>query len=84
MLSSGALLAQGEFRGESARTPDECYALRRVLPAVRVRETMIIPLTPCGREQARTWRDLYNSEESWLDWALKQAGLPPRDQIFSA
>jgi hypothetical protein len=84
VLSSGALLAQGEFRGESVRTPDECYGLRRVLPAARVRETMIVPLTPRGREQANTWRELYNDEESWLDRALKQAGLPPRDQIFSA
>lgn len=37
-----------------------------------------------GREQAGIWHELYNAEESWLDWALKQAGLPPCDQIFSA
>jgi hypothetical protein len=40
--------------------------------------------TSWEREQAGIWRELYNAEESWLDWALKQAGLPPRDQIFSA
>jgi hypothetical protein len=82
MLSSGALLAQGEFRGESARTEDGCYGLRRLLPAARVRETMIVPVTPRGRGQARIWRELYNAEEQWLDWALHLAGLPQRDQIF--
>jgi hypothetical protein len=82
VLSSGSLLAQGEFYGESARTDDGCYGLRRVLPAVRVRETMIVPVTPSGRDQARIWRELYNAEEEWLDWALHLAGLPERDQIF--
>lgn len=82
VLSSGALLAQGAFYGESAPADDRCYGLRRVLPAARVRETMIVPVTPRGRDQARIWRDLYNAEEDWLDWALHQAGLPERDQIF--
>jgi len=82
ILSSGALLAQGEFYGESAPAEDACYGLRRVLPAVRVRETMIVPVTPRGRKQARIWRELYNAEDEWLDWALRLAGLPQRDQIF--
>jgi hypothetical protein len=81
-LKVRALLAQGEFYGESAAAKDGCYALRRVLPAVRVRETMIVPVTPSGRDQARTWRELYNAEEQWLDWALPLAGLPGREQIF--
>jgi len=82
VLSSGALLAQGEFYGESARTEDGFYGLRRLLPAARVRETMIVPVTPRGRGQARIWRELYNAEEEWLDWALHLARLPQRDQIF--
>lgn len=49
LLSSGVLLAQGEFYGESAPAEDRSYGLRRVLPAVRVRETMIVPVTPSGR-----------------------------------
>lgn len=81
-LSSGALLAQGEFYGESAPAEQECYGLRRILPAVRVRETMIVPVTPRGRDQASIWRELYNAEEDWLDWALRLAGLPEREQIF--
>jgi len=45
VLSSGALLAQGEFYGESAPAEEGCYGLRRLLPAARVRETMIVPVT---------------------------------------
>jgi len=82
VLSSGALLAQGEFHGESARAEGECYGLRRVLPAVRVRETMIVPVTLRGYDQVRIWRDMYNTEEYWLDWALRQAGLLECGQIF--
>jgi hypothetical protein len=76
ILSSGAGVAQGQFVGESARSVDDSYLLRRVLPAVRVRETMIVPVSAAGREQARTWVDLYNSEDSWLDWTLDRTGLP--------
>jgi hypothetical protein len=82
VLSSGALLAQGGFYGESARSEGECYGLRRVLPAVRVRETMIVPVTLHGCDQARIWRGMYNTEEYWLDWALHLAGLPERGEIF--
>lgn len=82
VLSSGAVTAQGEFYGESAPAQGGCYGLRRLLPAARVRETMIVPVTARGRDQARVWRELYNDEENWLDWALELAGLPRRDQIF--
>jgi hypothetical protein len=33
VLSRGALLAQGEFHGESVRTEDGCYGPRRLLPS---------------------------------------------------
>lgn len=83
VLSSGSLFAQGEFYDESVPASDGCSALQRVLPAVRVRETTIVPITVRGRDQARTWRDLYNNaEEDWFDRALHLAGLPQRDQIF--
>lgn len=75
--------SQGEFYGESAPAEHGCYGLRRLLPAVRVRESMIVPVTAHGRDQARVWRELYNDEENWLDWALDRAGLPRREQIFS-
>jgi hypothetical protein len=82
VLSSGAAFAQGEFYGESARTGNDCYGIRRLLPAARVRETMIIPVTQLGREQSIHWLEMYNNEGDWLDWALGSAGLPARDQIF--
>ncbi len=82
VLSNGAGFAQGEFHGESARTTQGCYGIRRVLPAARVRETMIIPVTPRGRSQATTWLRMYDAEEHWLDWALARAGIPTRHQIF--
>jgi hypothetical protein len=84
VLSNGAGLAQGEFHGESARTPNGCYGIRRLLPAARVRETMIIPVTSLGRDQASIWLGMYDAEEHWLDWALSRAGLPTRDQIFGS
>jgi hypothetical protein len=80
-LSSGAGVAQGQFVGESARSIGECYGLRRVLPAVRVRETMIVPVSAAGREQARLLVDLYGAEESWLDWALDRFGLPAWSEL---
>jgi hypothetical protein len=75
ILSSGACVAQGQFVGESARSIGESYGLRRVLPAVRVRETMIVPTNAVGRAEARLWVGLYDAEESWLDWALDRVGL---------
>jgi hypothetical protein len=82
VASSGACVAQGQFHGESARTPDHCYGFVRPLPGARVRETMIIPVSPGGRDEADLWAGLYNSEDSWLDWALGQARLPGCRQVF--
>jgi hypothetical protein len=82
VLTGGGVLAQGDFYGESARGVQDYYALRRVLPARRVRETMIVPVTARGCSQAGIWRELYNTEESWLDWALSRAGLRPCADIF--
>ena len=59
----------------------DSYGLRRVLPAMRVRETMIVPVSLVGREQARFWVDLYGAEESWLDWALDYFGLPAWSEL---
>ena len=36
VLSNGAGFAQGQFHGESARTSNGCYGIRRLLPAARV------------------------------------------------
>jgi len=52
-----------------------------VLPAVRVRETMVVPANAEGREQARSWVGLYDAEESWLDWGLDRVGLPAWSEL---
>jgi hypothetical protein len=82
VISSGACFAQGEFHGLSTRSADRCYGFVRPLPGHRVRETMIIPVTAPGRAEADMWAELYNSEDTWLDWALSRAGLPACREIF--
>jgi len=82
VISSGACFAQGQFPGLSTRTSNRCYGFVRPLPGHRVRETMIIPVTAAGRSEADIWAGLYNTEDTWLDWALGQAGLPACQQIF--
>ncbi|MCW2932151.1 MAG: hypothetical protein JWM19_3113 [Actinomycetia bacterium] len=82
VLSSGACVAQGRFPGLSTRTADRCYGFIRSLPGHRVRETMIIPATAAGRSEADIWAELYNTEDTWLDWGLSQVGLPACQQIF--
>jgi len=81
VLSSGLAVAQGEFFGESARSGPDCYGLRRVPPAVRVRESMILATSETGGQQARSWVDIYGPEDSWLDWALNRFHLPAWSQI---
>jgi len=51
-------------------------ALRCSLPGYCMRETIIIPRR--GRDvDARALAVLYEYEDTWLDWALQQAGHPP-------
>jgi len=82
VISSGACVAQGQFSGLSTRTADRCYGFVRPLPGYRVRQTIIIPLTTQGRGEADLWAELYNAEDSWLDWALAKAALPSCQQVF--
>jgi hypothetical protein len=83
ILSSGALLAQGEFDEEDVSLPDGLVGLRRLLTPSRVRETLIIP----GRGEAgaagERWRQMYAEEPQWLAWALDRLALPTPDAIFA-
>lgn len=45
----------GIFFFLEARSSGNSFGLRHVLPAVRVRETMIVPLSPELSDQARFW-----------------------------
>jgi hypothetical protein len=82
ILSNGDGLARGAVIGESAWATADCYGLRRVLPAARAQETMIIATSATGSQQARSWVELYGSEQSWLDWALDQFQLPSSSEIW--
>lgn len=81
VLSSGPAMAQGEFRGESARVAGGGFALRRLLPAGRVRETIIVPVR--DDPVVDLWRELYDAEPAWLDWALTRTGLSPSADILT-
>jgi len=56
-----------------------CLAVRCPLPGNRLRETLIIPRPGSvgAAQDARRFAEWYGQEETWLDWALQAAGLPP-------
>lgn len=83
VLSCGPAMAQGDFVGESTRVADGGFALRRVFPPFRVRETVVIPLGPEHASEAMTWVELYDGEPGWLDWALGAVGLPSASDVLS-
>ena len=85
VIGSGSAQRQSEFANEDVTSPDGAYALRRVITPLRVRETLIITAEVAnGDTQPTKWRDLYASEPAWLDWALRQLGLPSASDIFAS
>ncbi|HET7121862.1 MAG TPA: hypothetical protein VFI17_11530 [Solirubrobacterales bacterium] len=82
-LSSGALLAQGEFVDEDQTSAQGTAATRRVIPPLRVRETFVVPVvdSPAPGHIA-AWRAFYELEPSWLDWALARFDLPRASELF--
>jgi len=83
VISCGALLAQGTFADEQVTAGHGLIGIRRNLPFVRVRETLIIPTDNSGGSPAETWSHLYADEPAWLEWALDQAGLPSLEAILA-
>jgi hypothetical protein len=79
VLSSGAVFAQGRFANEEIKV-DGVLALRRLLPQLRVRETIIVPLR--RSPAANLLAALYGEEPGWLDWALADLDLPSTAEIF--
>ena len=82
VLTSGSCWAP-KLIGRSYRSASGSYALERPLPLARGRATFIIPLQEGFQQGITLWRDLYDDEASWLDWALAQAGLPSIAAITS-
>ena len=82
VLTSGSCWAP-RLVGRSCCTASGSYGLERPLPLARGRATFIVPLQENARIGTTLWRDLYNDEAAWLDWALGQAGLPSTGKIAS-
>jgi hypothetical protein len=83
VISSGACQAQGIFREESCRGAKGEVGLRRLIPPMRVRETVVVPLCADDQPSAEMWIELYDSEPDWLDWALSENDLGKRSDIFA-
>jgi hypothetical protein len=78
VVSDGATVINVGAQDETLEAPGGVRAIRRRLDRLRVRETIVVPL----REDVGAvsgWCSLYESEPSWLSWALKKVGLiyPP-------
>ncbi len=75
VVSSGPLISPRAQAQEYAG-PGGIFGLRRGIDALRVRETVVVPLSPQGVRQAEMWRDLSDAEPPWLENALRAASLP--------
>jgi hypothetical protein len=84
VISSSSGWTQGTVLDEDSEHPDGGYAIRRHLPPMMGRETLVVPLNQDTQtiSQARIWPDLYGSEPDWLDYALAKFALPTVAQIF--
>jgi hypothetical protein len=74
VLSSGALLAQGQFSNQTHKGPSGSVALRRLIAPSRVRETLVVPLTDSAANTVPVWHELYDAEPAWLASALSTLG----------
>lgn len=80
VLTSGSCWAP-RLVGCSSRTTAGSYGIERPLPFAHGRATFIVPLREDAQPDGTLWRDLYNDEAAWFDWALRQAGLPSTAEI---
>ncbi|NOX24474.1 MAG: hypothetical protein GXP36_15475 [Actinobacteria bacterium] len=83
VLTSGAVLAQGTFLNETHTNQTSTDAgIRRLLPAGRVRETMIVPLRVGATSDVDFWLRMYDTEPRWLNAQLLHLGLPDISALF--
>lgn len=83
VLSSGTATRFGEFADETVDLSRGGVAMRQALGAYRGREMIIIPLEPGHDDEVTTWRELYEKEPDWLDWALRQVGMSSAAAVFA-
>lgn len=82
IVSTGAAMAQGRFTDEALQSERGSVALRRNLRPLRVRETLIVPMSEQGLESVEFLATAYDAEPSSLDRSLQLAGLSAVDEIF--
>ncbi len=82
IVSTGAAMAQGRFRDEAFQSERGSVALRRNLAPLRVRETLIVPMSDQGLSCVDFLATAYAAEPSSLDRSLQPAGLGTVDEIF--
>lgn len=61
---------------------DGTIGLTRLVPPVRARELIVVPLHDDALHDRDSWRELYLSERDWLDYALAGVGLPPLVEVI--
>jgi hypothetical protein len=83
---AGVVASCGSRLDPSAQ--DESYVgtggivgLRRRLDPLRVRETIIVPLSEAGAGHKQLWASLYDAEPGWIPGALRSAALPGLEDI---
>jgi hypothetical protein len=85
VISSASAWPQAPINADEYEDEDGSYALRCAIPPLMARESLVVPLhsDEKTRRHARVWRDLYASEQDWLDHALKKFDLPSAAEIFA-
>ncbi len=85
VISSASAWPQGTIDPDEYEDEVGGCALRCAIPPMMARETLIVPLRTDAEptRHARVWRDLYASEQDWLDHALRKFDLPGVAEIFT-
>ena len=84
VLTSGRVWAQSTMQDETYELPgfDGAGVVRRLLPTAHARETVIVARSGAPADNWLPFRDLYENEPTWLDWALAHLGKPPMDALL--
>lgn len=82
IVSTGAVMAQGTFKDEAVQSERGSVALRRTLEPLRVRETLIVPMSARASDLVDYLATAYAAEPDSLDRSLHLAGLGTVDEIF--
>jgi hypothetical protein len=84
VLTSGRMWAQSSMQDETYEWLGFAGAgvVRRLLPIAHARETVIVARSGAPSASWTPFRDWYENESTWLDWALALLGKPPMDALL--